>query len=247
MGFFSSLLGKDQAKAAKKGAALVSKAETENKGYALDRESAGLDDLDSALERALGEYGSAESRATDQLSPYAETGRQSLSQQADLLGLNGPEAQAAAREKFETDPGYQFRLSQGAEALDSSRNAAGSRYSGATLKALNDYGQEMGTAEYGKYYDRLSDMTGRGQDAAGNIASTISSFGQQKANALLGAGQNKANMRLSALPHITGANTGAATATATGLKQAADAKAAGAGNLVDMAFKGAKLLSGWGA
>jgi hypothetical protein len=245
MGFFSSLLGKDQAKAAKKGAALVSKAETENKQTAIDRETWSLDDLDSALERALGSYGDAESRATGALNPYAETGGRALSSQADLMGLNGPEAQARARAGFQTDPGYNFRLSQGAEAIDASRNAAGGRYSGATLKALSDYGQETGSQEYGNYYNRLSDLAGRGQEAAGNIASTISSFGQQKAQALLGSGQNKANTRLSALPHITGANTGAATATATGMKQAADAKAAGAGNLLSAFTSGAKALSGW--
>ena len=49
------------------------------------------------------------------------------------------------------------------------------------------------------------------------------------------------------LSEITGANRGAATATATGLKQAADAKAAGAGNLVDIGLKELKIASGWGA
>jgi hypothetical protein len=245
MGFLNTLLGKDQAKAAKNGAALVNKAELENKQTAIDRESWSLDDLDKALDGALGSYSDAETRATGQLDPYAKAGSAALSQQADLQGLNGPEAQAAARARFQTDPGYRFRLEEGANAIDASRNAAGGRYSGATLKALSDYGQETGAQEYGSYYSRLSDLAGRGQEAAGNIASTITNFGQQKAQALLGTGQNKGNTRLSALPHITGANTGAATATATGMKQAADAKAAGVGNLVNIATGGLKALSGF--
>lgn len=240
------MLGKDQAKSAKKGAALVNKAEIENRDRAIATEAAGLDDLDSSLASALGQYDEGQRGATDALNPYAAAGTQALSQQADLMGLNGPEAQAAAKAKFTTDPGYEFRLSQGVNALDRSATAAGGLYSGAAGKALSDYGQQTGSAEYGSYYDRLSGLATNGQNAATNISSTLSDFAKSKASAYLGTGQNQANLRLSTLPHITGANTNAATATATGLKQAADAKAAGAGNLLDFGIKGAKVLSGWG-
>ncbi len=245
MGFFSDLMGKSQAKAAKRAAGIVSKAETENKNRAIETEGLGLADLDSALGSALGEYNAGQAGATEALQPYADTGAQSLSVQADLMGLNGPEAQAAAQQRFQTDPGYQFRLSQGVGALDQSATARGGLYSGAAMKALTKYGQDMGSQEYDNYYGRLSDLSGRGQDAATNISSTLSNFANQKASALLGAGQNKATYRANMLPQITGANTGAATATATGIKQAADAKAAGAGNLLSGITSVGKMLSGW--
>lgn len=245
MGFFSSLLGNDQAKAAKKGARLVNKAELENKQTAIDTRDLSLDDLDTALESALGRLDEGQASATGALQPYADTGGLALSRQADLMGLNGPEAQEAARGGFTTDPGYAFRLSQGVNALDQSATSKGGLYSGAAMKALTRYGQDVGSEEYGKYFGRLSDLAGRGQDAAGNISSTLSSFAKDKASALLGGGQNKANVRMGALSEITGANRGAATASATGLKQAADAKAAGAGNLLNTIISGGKMLSGW--
>lgn len=239
------MFGDDQAKAAKRGAALVNKAELENKQTSIDTRDASIADLDSALEAALGRLDEGQSAATGALQPYADTGGQALSQVADLMGLNGPEAQAAARDGFQTDPGYQFRLSEGVKALDQSATARGGLYSGAAMKALNRYGQGVASEEYGNYFNRLSDLAGKGQNAATNISSTLSSFAKDKADAFLGRGQNAANVRMGTLSEITGANRGAATATATGLKQAADAKAAGAGNLLSGITGIGKMLSGW--
>lgn len=52
------------------------------------------------------------------------------------------------------DPGYQFRLRQGVNALDASAAARGSLSSGAAQKALVGYGQDLGSQEYGAAYGR---------------------------------------------------------------------------------------------
>ena len=52
------------------------------------------------------------------------------------------------------DPGYQFRLRQGQEALDASAAARGGLGSGAQQKALLEYGQDLGSQEYQAAYGR---------------------------------------------------------------------------------------------
>jgi len=245
MGFFSSLFGGDQAKAAKKAAATVNRAENANKAASTAVQTQGLEDLDAYLAQALGRLDEGQEGAVGALSPYAEAGTSSLSQIMALMGLSGPEAQAAAREGFKTDPGYQFRLSEGVNALDRSATARGGLYSGAAMKALSDYGQNTASAEYDNYFGRLSDLATSGQNAATNISSTLSSFAKDRANALLGTGQNKAQFRLSSQTPINAANSAAAGATATGIKQAADAKAAGAGNLLSIIAGAPKVISGY--
>jgi hypothetical protein len=58
--------------------------------------------------------------------------------------------------KFQTDPGYQFRMQQGANSLNSGAAAAGGQLSGATQKALQRYGQNFASNEYGNAYDRYN-------------------------------------------------------------------------------------------
>lgn len=52
------------------------------------------------------------------------------------------------------DPGYQFRLQQGQAALDASAAARGGLTSGAALRALQTYGQQLGSQEYQAAYGR---------------------------------------------------------------------------------------------
>jgi hypothetical protein len=63
--------------------------------------------------------------------------------------FTAPSAAQAAK-----DPGYQFTLGQGLGALLNSRAAGGMLNSGATGKALIDYGQAAGSTQYGNVYNR---------------------------------------------------------------------------------------------
>jgi hypothetical protein len=94
---------------------------------------------------------------------------------------------------FQADPGYAFRLSEGMKALEASRAAKGGLLSGATGKALQRYGQEMGTQEYGNAFNRfqtersnrlqpLSGLMTLGQAAASNQGAAAGAFGQTAGN-----------------------------------------------------------------
>jgi hypothetical protein len=71
--------------------------------------------------------------------PYRQAGVQALGQlQGDINSL------PTANEVM-ADPGYQFGLSQGQQALDRKASAAGGRVSGAALKAASQYATDYAT------------------------------------------------------------------------------------------------------
>lgn len=110
---------------------------------------------------------------------------------------------------FQKDPGYDFRLNQGLDSVQGSRAARGSMLSGATLKALQDYGSDYASSEYGKAYDRFNnDRTQRF-----NRLATVAGIGQTANNNVGTAGANYANQAGSNL--MSGANASAAGTVGT--------------------------------
>jgi hypothetical protein len=103
------------------------------------------------------------------------------------VGVNAlPELVSASRyepftmDKFQADPGYAFRLSEGQKQLERSAAARGGLLSGGTGKALQRFGQEMGSQEYTNAFNRyqaertarlqpLQALTGMGQTTAQQI------------------------------------------------------------------------------
>ena len=146
--------------------------------------------------------------------------------------------------KFDTNnPAYQFQLKQGQQQLDRSNAARGMGYSGAQMKAAQDYGQGMAsqqydkeynraTSEFGDYYNRLAGLAQGGQQAA----TTLGSYGNQYAN----AGSNT----LGSLGGYLQNNLGqAANARASGYIGKANAINGGIQNITDNAFRLASLFN----
>lgn len=78
------------------------------------------------------------------------------------------------------DPGYQFGLEQGQQALDRKTAQAGGRVSGAALKAAQRYGTDYATTGYGAAYNRKQDRLTRLASLAGlAIPGASGSTGQQ--------------------------------------------------------------------
>ena len=63
------------------------------------------------------------------------------------------------------DPGYQFRLQQGQEALERSGAARGVTNTGGTLKDILDYGQQAASQEDGNVYNRMAGTYGMNEAA----------------------------------------------------------------------------------
>jgi len=103
---------------------------------------------------------------------------------------------------IEMDPGYQFGLRQGQQALDRKFAASGGRVSGASLKAAQQYGVDYATAGYNSAYQRRQDRINRLQQLAG--------IGQTSTAASAQAG-DAASARNSALISSQGDASGAAS------------------------------------
>lgn len=116
--------------------------------------------------------------------------------------------------KYE-DPGYWFRLQQGQQALQNSAAAGSGALSGAALKDLLGYNQDMASTEYnnsfnryqtqqGNIFQRLFSLAGLGENAAattgaqgtaaaGNAGANISNAGTATGSGIVGGANSITN------------------------------------------------------
>lgn len=154
--------GKSQEKAAKSAAASQEAIADEN--VALQRELA--------------------NQQREDFAPWRDVGEQALNQMWEGVQSGSFEVGDIDVTK---DPGYQFRMDQGIEALDKSAAARGRLLSGAQQKGVTDYSQNVASQEYANAYARESNEKARKY----NMLSGLSSGGQASA-----AGQAQATSNL---------------------------------------------------
>ena len=145
-------------------------------------------------------------RQVELQAPFREAGVRAL-----------PELEAASRytpfgmDQFTADPGYGFRLAEGQKALDRQAAARGGLISGAALKGAQRFGQEMGSQEYTKAFNRyqterqarlnpLQSLAGMAQTSVGQLGQA----GQAMATGVGEAGGQAAQARASG--YMGGAN-----------------------------------------
>ena len=125
----------------------------------------------------------------------------------EVIGLTGAGVQSGAFEVGDIDvtkdPGYQFRMDQGIEALDKSAAARGRLLSGAQQKGVTDYSQNVASQEYANAYAReanekarkfnmLSGLSSGGQASAAGQAQATSNLAQTEGNILSNLGKSQA-------------------------------------------------------
>lgn len=107
----------------------------------------------------------------DKFGGFADTAGKSNDALAALLGIGGdPAASEAAFNNYLGSSGYDFALDQGTRAITGSNAAKGLLKSGATLKALNSFGQGLAAQRFDNYLDKLGALTGQGLSAGSLIA-----------------------------------------------------------------------------
>lgn len=121
---------------------------------------------------------------------YEGVARQQPWLEAGQIALNKliPEAtnyQNFGMEQFKQDPGYAFRMSEGMKALENSAAARGGLLSGATMKGIQRYGQDMASQEYMNAFNRYQVE----RQARLNPLQSLAGVGQTTANALAAGGQ----------------------------------------------------------
>ena len=149
----------------------------------------------------------------------------------------------------QNDPGFQFRLQQGQQALERSAAAKGGLLTGGTAQAEQQFGQDYASNEYGNVYNRalgqyqqaynqfqqnqanqynrLAGLAGTGQTSAGQLASAGQASASNSGNILLAGAQGQSNAIQNAAAarasgYASGANAwgGAAGGIGGGIQQA---------------------------
>lgn len=121
------------------------------------------------------------------LAPFVAQGGAATSYINQLLGLGGPSgsnplAPGAANDAFSAfrnSDGYNFRLNPGAQAVTNNAAVKGWLNSGATLKALQTYGQNTASSEFGTYLGELQDQQKVGLSAASAQAGVANTYSSQ--------------------------------------------------------------------
>lgn len=186
-------------------------------------------------------------KQVENLSSYKAAGETGQTRLLDLLGLSknkdapgyGSATTAFKVEGFdpktlfnefnakemEQDPGYAFRLAEGQKAIERSTAARGGLQSGAALKAAAEYGQAMGSQEYGNAYNRfMANKAFKSQE----FSNAFNRFTTERANqlaplqSLQGVGQAAAAGQANAAGNLASGgsqaiqNAGAGTSAAYG-------------------------------
>lgn len=132
-----------------------------------------IDEMENVLrEQAL--------RAEQQFQPFAQAGQNALSQ-----------LQAPNLEALQNDPGYQFRLQQGNQALERSLASRGLGQSGAALKAAQEYGQGLADQTYNDFFNRQMGIANQGFSAASGLGNIYAGLGNAQAAALRAQSENR--------------------------------------------------------
>ena len=98
-----------------------------------------------------------------------------------------------AFDQFRQSTNYQFRLGEGLDAVNSGYAGSGVLQSGAALRGINDYAQNMASSELGNYLALLSQQQGVGAGAASAAAGVGQNFANNAANLIVNNGNNQAN------------------------------------------------------
>lgn len=147
--------------------------------------------------------------------PWRKAGEQALNKLIPLTDY-----QKFGMAQFQADPGYQFRMDEGMKALERSAAARGGLLSGATLKGIERYGQDLASQEYTNAFNRyqteraaqlqpLQSLAGVGQTTAQQIGQSGQTMASNVGEALTSGAAARASGYVGQANALTGAlNTG---------------------------------------
>lgn len=152
------------------------------------------------VNNAQGELNNIYAGDSKRAQPYLDLG---TTASHGLQGLLSQGFTAPTLEQAQQEPGYQFTLQQGTDAINKNAAANGTLMSGNTGKALMDYGQGLASTTYGNVYNRalqgylanlqgLTQGTQLGETATGQLAQAGEATGGQTADLQLRGGEAQA-------------------------------------------------------
>ena len=176
------------------GSAISAKSQSKAAGKAADT-SLAVAQQNNALARDI--YGQNKSA----LSPYMNAGKTPVSLMGGALGFGNSSAYRRAFGNFIENSDYGFQMAEGGNAINSGYAGAGTVNSGAAMKALEQYRQNLQQGYRGEYNSLLANqqalglggasaLAGVGQNYVNTISANNNNAGSAAANAYLVKGQN---------------------------------------------------------
>lgn len=136
--------------------------------------------------------------------PWRKAGEQALNKLIPLATEYTP----FGMQQFQADPGYGFRMSEGMKALERGAAARGGLLSGAAMKGIQRFGQDLASQEYLNAFNRyqterearlrpLQSLAGVGQTTATQLGEAGRSYGTNIGNIAMNQADIAANAGLS--------------------------------------------------
>ena len=151
------------------------------------------------------------------LNPYMQQGNAAGTQLSSLLSSGALTSNFTAQDYLDNqDPGYQFQLQQGQQALQNSQAASNGVLSGSAMKDLINYNQGVASTGYQNAfnrwqsqqtntYNRLLGVAQLGENAAAGAGNTGATIGANEASTITGAGNAAAAGTVGTANAVTGA------------------------------------------
>ena len=144
-------------------------------GGVKDATAAGQGDVAAGVTGANQTLSDSQQKQLALLLPFLQSGTSSLSSLQDLAGENGPFGQKFSfnTEDLPKDPGYQFTLQQGQDAIQRAAAAQGGLFSSGTLKSLAGYTAGTANQYFNDAYTRALNTFKTNQQSALNRVGTL--------------------------------------------------------------------------
>lgn len=153
--------------------------------------------------------------------PYTSAGSGAINKvNSDLQNGTGF-AKSFNLSDFYSDPGYQFTLQQGTNAVNNSAAAKGGLLSGAATKSLASYTSGLANQTFGDAYNRYLQTTNQQYNQLMGVASLGQTATGQVNNAGLNTGMQQAQNTFNAISGAGNAQAAGYSGLATGLGSAA--------------------------
>lgn len=144
--------------------------------------------------------------------PWRQAGQTALNKLIPLATEYTP----FGEQQFQADPGYGFRMSEGMKALERSAAARGGLLSGATLKGVQRFGQDLASQEYQNAFNRyqaeraarlqpLQSLAGVGQTTAQQLGQAGQTMASNVGEALTSGAAARASGYVGGANALTGA------------------------------------------
>jgi hypothetical protein len=155
----------------------------------------------------------------------------------------------AGLSNFQADPGYQFRLQQGEDAINRAASARGGRLSGRTLQELSDYNQGLASQEFGNVANREMDyaraMAGLYGQSGAQMAGLFGGMGSQLGSIYTNVGPSMSNIGIGVGAHNTGLQSGLNTTGRWGTDSAGTSETLRGQGTRDLVNAGAGAVYDW--